>query len=155
MKASSSTPEPSPLPDTVRLGKNLWAALEKQARRELPMEACALLSGRVEDGEWMISALHPVRNQASDDHRRAYAIGPRDYLRVERQLRGTGATLLGVFHSHPEGPAIPSATDGRLAWPNFLYLIGAFREEEFSLEAWLQADSGEWRWLFSTQCPSI
>ena len=54
-------------------------------------------------------------------------MSPLDYLAAERAADAAGKTLLGFYHSHPEHPAEPSATDLAWAQPNFVYLIMSIR----------------------------
>jgi proteasome lid subunit RPN8/RPN11 len=72
-------------------------------------------------------------------------------------MEARGWELLGIFHSHPAGPAIPSETDVRRAYyPDSLYLIcapderGEWHARAFSIvsgaveERELRVVSGEW-----------
>ena len=53
-------------------------------------------------------------------------MNPREQIDVMRRLRETGEELLGIFHSHPDAPAAPSATDLRLAaYPGTVYFIAS------------------------------
>jgi proteasome lid subunit RPN8/RPN11 len=40
-----------------------------------------------------------------------------------KQAREDGLEVVGIFHSHPDHPAVPSECDRRLAWPQYLYVI--------------------------------
>lgn len=59
---------------------------------------------------------------ALDQHRR-YWIDPEMMLKVQRQARDLNLDIIGVYHSHPNHPAIPSECDRRLAWPVYSYVI--------------------------------
>jgi proteasome lid subunit RPN8/RPN11 len=52
-----------------------------------------------------------------------YWIDPQDLLTAQRDARDRGLTVLGVYHSHPDHPAIPSECDRSLAWAEYSYLI--------------------------------
>ncbi|WP_416669107.1 M67 family metallopeptidase [Egbenema bharatensis] len=52
-----------------------------------------------------------------------YWIDPKDVLTAQRDARDRGLTVLGVYHSHPDHPAIPSECDRSLAWAEYSYLI--------------------------------
>jgi len=60
--------------------------------------------------------------KALDQHRR-YWIDPEMMLKVQRQARDRKLDIIGVYHSHPDHPAIPSECDRRLAWPVYSYVI--------------------------------
>jgi proteasome lid subunit RPN8/RPN11 len=46
-------------------------------------------------------------------------------VRLERELRKSGEQLIGFYHSHPDHPAVPSATDLEYfrLWPDTVWLI--------------------------------
>jgi proteasome lid subunit RPN8/RPN11 len=129
-------------------------ALRQRAARGYPREACGLLLGRRgPDRVEVRRALH-VRNRAERGARTyRYRIAPEDYLRCERCARRAGLDVVGIWHSHPDGAARPSATDARLAWPRWCYLVAAVNAAGvLELRAWtLHADA--FRELELRQCP--
>ena len=70
-----------------------------------------------------------VTNSKEGDQRRRFAISDMDYLRAERHAAKEGLTLLGVYHSHPLHPAIPSEHDLAVALPYFSYIIVSVQPE--------------------------
>lgn len=87
-----------------------------------PQEACGLLVGRAGRVEQALTCL----NRATD-RRQGYLIDPEDYLHIEQQVANAGRQVVGAWHSHPYGDAVPSETDRQLAWPGWHYLILGFR----------------------------
>lgn len=81
------------------------------ARAELPNEACGLLAGS--RAEARVTAFHPARNAEASPFR--YDVHPEDLVRIVFGIEAVGEDLLAVFHSHLRSPAVPSATDRRLA----------------------------------------
>jgi predicted GIY-YIG superfamily endonuclease/proteasome lid subunit RPN8/RPN11 len=71
-----------------------------------PREACGLLLG--EGGR--ITAAVAARNvhPAPETH---FEIDPQALIDAHRAARAGGPEVIGYFHSHPHGPAEPSATD--------------------------------------------
>ena len=64
-------------------------------------------------------------------------MSPRDYIAVEESADARGLLLLGFWHSHPDHPARPSATDRDFAWPGLLTLVIAVDGgEPRELTAW-------------------
>ena len=89
------------------------AAIERissEAERAFPEEACGLLLGR--DGR--IEQVAPARNVHSTA-RSHFEIDPQALIDAHRAARKGGAQVLGYYHSHPSGPAEPSATDRQMA----------------------------------------
>jgi proteasome lid subunit RPN8/RPN11 len=52
-----------------------------------------------------------------------YWIDPPDLLTAQRHARDRGLTIVGIYHSHPNHPAIPSECDRSLAWAEYSYII--------------------------------
>ena len=69
--------------------------------------------------------MHFADNVASD-RRRRFEVDPRLLLRLHRTLRDGGTSIVGVWHSHPNGPTVPSATDFAQAYdPALAWIITA------------------------------
>ena len=62
-----------------------------------------------------VARVVPAANLAAD-RRRAFVVAPRDLALALAAARRDGLRLLGFYHSHPRGPAAPSADDLRGAW---------------------------------------
>lgn len=84
------------------------AAILAHARRDAPRECCGLLAGRGGRIELAI----PLRN-IDRRPRSRFRIDPAEHIAVRRALRTLAPKLeiVGVYHSHPRGPATPSAAD--------------------------------------------
>ena len=95
-----------------------------QAIETFPDECCGFLFGvEQENGERNISLVSQVNNAKEGDKRRRFEITGRDYMRAERFALENELTLLGIYHSHPGHPAIPSEHDRVAAQPYFSYVI--------------------------------
>jgi proteasome lid subunit RPN8/RPN11 len=89
------------------------AALERltaEAKRALPDETCGLLLGQGN----RIERIQPARNVHATP-RTHFEIDPQALVDAHRAARGGGPEIVGYYHSHPEGPAGPSATDQAMA----------------------------------------
>lgn len=91
------------------------------ARTHPTRECCGALLGH-SHGERLIEVAVPVANEARDPTRE-YLIPAEGMRAIERHARRRGLEVVGLFHSHPYGPAVPSAADLEAAWPWFTYLI--------------------------------
>lgn len=87
-----------------------------------PNECCGFLYGHELDVRQITLAV-PVTNSKDGDQRRRFEISPLDYLRAEQFALQNNTTLLGVYHSHPNHPAIASEHDLAVAMPYFSYVI--------------------------------
>ena len=70
-----------------------------------PLEACGLLAGKNARVEKVIF----VRNQIQSPTR--FVMDPYEQLRAFEWIESHALELIGIFHSHPAGPEITSATD--------------------------------------------
>jgi proteasome lid subunit RPN8/RPN11 len=106
----------------------LDADAEQEIRRHgaetYPNECCGAL---IASGDRIIEAFR-LPNTTAEGARRRFMIAPEDYRLAEARARERQGTLAGFYHSHPDHPARPSATDLAQAWPNLTYIIVAVRE---------------------------
>ena len=79
----------------------------------------------------------PLEDPGRESERNRYLIDPREQLRVEKDARTLGLTVLGYYHSHPDHPPRPSEYDREHAWPWYSYLIVA-------VEKGVPGDSRSW-----------
>jgi desampylase len=89
------------------------------AREESPRECCGLLLGRGDE----VAEARRARNVASSPETR-FVIDPKDHIDARRDGRARGLEILGFYHSHPHGAAVPSATDlAEATYPGCVYAI--------------------------------
>ena len=110
-----------------------------------PDECCGFMFGREEtDGTRLILDVLVVDNSKEGDKRRRFAISPQDYMTAEQHALDHDWILLGVYHSHPNHPAVPSEHDRVAAQPFFSYLIiSVLNNEVITLRSWLLNDDGQ------------
>lgn len=98
--------------------------LTEDALNTFPDECCGFLFGREEtDGTRLIIDILVVDNSKEGDKTRRFEIAPVDYMTAEQHALDHDWSLLGIYHSHPKHPAIPSETDRLSAQPYFSYVI--------------------------------
>ncbi|MFQ5344525.1 MAG: Mov34/MPN/PAD-1 family protein [Mariprofundus sp.] len=107
----------------MHISASCLAALYQDAEKGYPLEICGLLIGRINHGHWMVSDIRPVANLNTDRAADRFQLDPTGYQRIDRELRGSGEEIIGVYHSHPDCPAKPSPTDLDSAWEGFAYPI--------------------------------
>jgi proteasome lid subunit RPN8/RPN11 len=95
------------------------------ARAASPEECCGLVGGW--DGA--ARAVYRLRN-VSGSPNVAYEAAPEELFAAQREMRGRGEELFGIYHSHPRSrEPVPSQTDVRLAfYPSALYFIVGFTD---------------------------
>lgn len=134
------------------LSSEAHADLVRWAQAGYPQETCGLLIGWVENGSIHVRRALQARNLAARAGVR-FDLDPGDHVAAEREAHAHGLAIVGVWHSHPDHPAVPSESDRASAWERWSYLIlsvnsggldglrawrlaqGVFREEEVTGEA--------------------
>lgn len=141
--------------------KKEWGKLQKVCEEGYPKEVCGLILGkvdissdsqkkvaRIECLENILNGKHPqrlaelVRAEAiSISKERAvqggnfeFVIDPQEHYEKVLKAQSEGLDQIGIFHSHPDHPAMPSATDASqpflAGWSNIIVAVhkGKFKE---------------------------
>jgi proteasome lid subunit RPN8/RPN11 len=109
-----------------------WKTMEAQVQCCLPEEACGFIiekgPGRI-DAVAVTNALHsPVR----------FRMEAGEQLELMTQMDENNWRLVGIYHSHPNGPDHPSATDlAEAAYPDTISLIWFPRAGEWDCRAFI------------------
>ncbi len=109
----------------IRIDTPSEKRLEEEALLAFPDECCGFLFGTDHEEVRVVQEVIPVDNAKEGDKRRRFEITAKDYLRAERYAEEQGLTLLGIYHSHPDHPAVPSEHDRVAAQPFFSYVIAS------------------------------
>lgn len=94
----------------IHLARGIIAAICAEAMKAHPHEACGLLLGQ--GGK--VAQIRPCANVAPDPARH-FEIDPAALIAAFRAERAGGEQVLGYYHSHPTGDAMPSRTDAAMA----------------------------------------
>ena len=121
--------------------------ITRHAERNYPEECCGILLGTIDrqanqtqlvevletENAWSEAAIADLAidlpeiavsgRQVATSRRDRYWIDPRDLLKAQQAGRDRGLQVIGIYHSHPDHPAIPSECDRRLAWAEYVYVI--------------------------------
>ena len=119
------------------------ARLRAHAEAGYPDEVCGFLLGSMDlpNREFTVRETRAAVNRRGRRASRRYRIDPDEYRAAEGEAEARGLELIGIYHSHPDAPAVPSDYDLEHAWPNSTYVIvpvEAGRAGE--LRAWLLAE---------------
>ncbi len=109
----------------ITLSPEHLETIEHAAEAAYPAEACGLLVGKQDaDGQWHVTEVVESPNILADARADRFEVDPQVRIDTEQRLRGTDHSLIGHYHSHPDHPAAPSATDREMAFePNLVWLI--------------------------------
>ncbi len=106
----------------LRLKRQHIDILREEALNVHPVEACALLFGRVNSNEAYVSKVAIASNKLQSTVR--FEINPEIVFKELNEADGEELDFIGWFHSHP-APAKPSLIDqkGMKLWGNAIWLI--------------------------------
>jgi proteasome lid subunit RPN8/RPN11 len=109
---------PSGCPESIAITSDVLRAIVAHAADAAPRECCGLLVGtrcRVDESV-------PTRNV--DPNPTRFRINPAEHIDLNRRLRGSGRTVVGVYHSHVRSAAEPSDSDvAEASYPEFVHVI--------------------------------
>jgi proteasome lid subunit RPN8/RPN11 len=92
--------------------------MQLHVKERSPEEACGLLAGLGDE----VQAVYPVTNALHSPVR--FRMEPAEQLKAFLEIEERGLELVGIYHSHPNGPDMPSPTDVKEAYyPEVVYVI--------------------------------
>ena len=96
--------------------------LEQEAKKMHPIEACAMLFGKLSKDEAVVEKVEVAPNKLQSNVR--FEIDPMKVVAAFTEADRKGLEFIGLFHSHP-APAAPSPIDLKFMklWGDALWLI--------------------------------
>lgn len=105
---------------TLTVPQYLLEQINAHLEQAYPEEGAGFLIGN----NGAVESILPLQNAREDEARHnRFLITPEDYLNAELTADRLGLSLIGVFHSHPDCPNVPSDYDREWAQPFFSYVI--------------------------------
>ena len=121
----------------LKIGQIPLDEMIKDAVKTFPDECCGFLFGKEENDNRTVIKTQVVDNAREGDKKRRFVISLKDYLKAEQFADVNNLQLIGVYHSHPNHPAIPSEHDRVAAQPFFSYIILSVFNNEFDhIRSW-------------------
>ncbi|HLP87038.1 MAG TPA: M67 family metallopeptidase [Nostocaceae cyanobacterium] len=117
------------------------------AENTYPQECCGVILGYVNTERKIVVEVIPTANawnrencrESDFDHstKDRYAIAPPELLKIQKAARDRNLCIIGIYHSHPDHPAIPSECDRLYAWPEYSYIIVSVEHGQTSnIKSW-------------------
>lgn len=122
---------------SIHIASCVLVEIRRHLTGAYPMEGCGFLLGtRGSNGDVIVryQLAVPNRQAGSGQERTRYLIGPEDFLSAEREAGAQQLGVVGMYHSHPDVPARPSAYDTEHAWPSWCYYIASVNAGQVSEE---------------------
>jgi [CysO sulfur-carrier protein]-S-L-cysteine hydrolase len=125
--------------EVFRFAPSLISAIIDHARTGFPEEVCGLIAGHKRLG----LELYQARNVAREP--RTHFEVDLDTLARQIEFSDRGLDLAAIYHSHPQGPEVPSETDRDAAfYPEAVYIICSLSESEPVLRGFRIVGSQVW-----------
>jgi proteasome lid subunit RPN8/RPN11 len=94
---------------SLLLSTGAWKTILLDASGRQEIEACGALLGRIDgEGNWCVEEAYPLSNSCPSPV--YFEFDPVELLTIDLEQPGR---MIGVYHSHPAGPALASSTDRR------------------------------------------
>ena len=109
----------------IEVTEEILRKIERHAAAQYPAECCGVLYGKADpDGNVQIRDAVAAENASAEKRASVhYMIDPLEWYRLECGAQKQDLELIGIYHSHPEHPAILSHEDEEGMLPGLLYLI--------------------------------
>lgn len=113
----------------ITIEQDVEKVMNEDAVKAFPDECCGFMFGHEDEaGNRVVTQALPINNAAVENRKRRFEISPKDYMKGERYAAENDVQFLGIYHSHPNHPAIPSEHDRVAAQPVFSYVIISVQE---------------------------
>lgn len=91
--------------DVFVIRPHVWQEMLNHCQQHFPLEACGLLSGRNRCAE----TIWKMDNTAASPN--AFRMDEQQLQIVFNEMKKRGHDLVGIYHSHPAAPPVPSPLD--------------------------------------------
>jgi len=113
--------------ETVIFSEKLLTDIQTHVLREYPQECCGVLLGINNEKENLLYEAVQTENQSVLMKNRYFRISPKDFFAIEQGALQRNLQVIGLYHSHPEGPAVLSDDDVRYMIPALSYPVISIR----------------------------
>lgn len=118
------------------LSEGDWEKMRESVIQHLPEEACGLLAGVAHEAIYLVKEVLPIENVLHSGTR--FRMHAHQQVNAFNYIEANSLHLVGIFHSHPKGPAFPSETDIHEAYyPECAYLIWSPLAENWQCRGFL------------------
>ena len=128
----------------IRLSQKIIGKISNHAIDEFPYECCGFLIGKFNDEQADADEYVSAKNTVEENKERRFIIDPVEYMQVESRADAQNMSLIGIVHSHPNSPAVPSEFDRNHAFSGFSYIIISVMENDVKeIRSWRLTEDRE------------
>jgi proteasome lid subunit RPN8/RPN11 len=142
----------------IQLKTNHIEIIKNHAQITYPDECCGLILGYKNNEYKTVVEIIPTENvwntqkgnftENPEEYStsRRYAIAPQVMLQTQKEARNRNLNIIGIYHSHPNYPAIPSEWDRIYAWTEYSYVILSVQKGQAGeLQSWTLDDKHQFQ----------
>ena len=107
----------------IKIGTGAWQVMVEHAEAVFPNECCGAMLGSSDGETKTVTVALPLENVNQGPQAVRYELRPEDLLKAEKEARGRGMDLIGIFHSHPDHDAYFSVTDLKNSCPWYSFVV--------------------------------
>ncbi len=108
----------------IQIPSKLLDQIQSHGEAAYPYEGAGLMLGQDDNGSRTVESLLFLENAREEENQHnRYLITAEDMLLGEKEAARLSSSILGIFHSHPDHPNLPSEYDREYAIPWYSYLI--------------------------------
>jgi proteasome lid subunit RPN8/RPN11 len=119
----------------MEISRQLLELITKHAQESHPHECCGILMSTSGNGS-IVDHVIPAENVEKDDPERGYVLGHKAHLKAVNMEALGEASIVGYYHSHPNGKPRASNRDLKQAVSEAIYLITGLGDGEIEHAAW-------------------
>ena len=129
----------------IHIPSHILDQIQSHGERTYPYEGAGLMLGKEEEGKRTVETLLFLENAREEENQHnRYLITAEDMLWGEKEAARNHSSILGIFHSHPDHPNLPSEYDREFAIPWYSYLITSVNNAKAAgSRCWRLEDSRE------------
>lgn len=153
----------------ITLSSEQIQQIHTHAEKIYPEECCGLLLGEIAEEHKIVTEVRETENSWNAEDfeflslrertkRNNFSIAPKVLLQVQKEARDRNISIIGIYHSHPDHPAIPSEFDRLIAWPQYSYIIVSVQAGKvIDLRCWRLDDTHQFQAeeIFENNCPQM
>ena len=146
------------------ISKNHLEQIYCHGLQTYPEECCGLLFGKLNqdnkkvleiwetENSWQNHEQTQIISEYNQDankilsKKNRFAIAPETLFQAQKYGRDKNIDIIGIYHSHPNYPAIPSEFDRAIAWSTYSYIIISVEEKKVSsARSWILDDNHQFQ----------
>lgn len=89
--------------------------LKKLAAQDPHLECCGYLLGSIQGQDNILHTIVPMQNIHPAPHTH-FTFSPHDQIKVAQIIKKMPLQIIGIYHSHPSSPPLPSSQDLEFAF---------------------------------------